>query len=417
MRSWWLGLVPVLVSSGACTAPEAAWFKGNLHTHSLWSDGNDFPEVIARWYKDRDYDFLAISDHNTIQDGEKWLKVDDVVARGARAGVKRYRELFGADWVETRTKDGKLEVRLRRFDEYRPLLEQPGQFLLIRSEEITDAFDKRPIHINATNIHEHIAPQHGGSVREVMRNNLRAVAAQGERLEVPIVAHLNHPNFKWAITAEDLAAVVEESFFEIYNGHPGTGHRGDATHATPDQIWDIANTLRIAELHAPPLFGLGVDDSHNYWNSSGSTPGRGWVMVRARALTAEALCQAMMAGDFYASSGVVLADVSFADGQLQLRIEAAPGVTYRTEFRGTRRGFDRTTAPVEQDGKVIEGVTLRYSDEVGAVLAIEEGTSPSYRLRGDELYVRAIVTSDQPPENPVWDGQRQQAWTQPVGWR
>lgn len=23
-----------------------AWFKGNTHTHSLWSDGNDFPEMI-----------------------------------------------------------------------------------------------------------------------------------------------------------------------------------------------------------------------------------------------------------------------------------------------------------------------------------------------------------------------------------
>ena len=27
------------------------WWKGNLHTHSLWSDGDDFPEMIAEWYK------------------------------------------------------------------------------------------------------------------------------------------------------------------------------------------------------------------------------------------------------------------------------------------------------------------------------------------------------------------------------
>src|SRR4051812_14578354 len=24
--------------------PQPRWFKGNLHTHSLWSDGNDYPE-------------------------------------------------------------------------------------------------------------------------------------------------------------------------------------------------------------------------------------------------------------------------------------------------------------------------------------------------------------------------------------
>ena len=28
-------------------AAEARWWKGNLHTHSLWSDGDDFPESIA----------------------------------------------------------------------------------------------------------------------------------------------------------------------------------------------------------------------------------------------------------------------------------------------------------------------------------------------------------------------------------
>nr|MBA3762074.1 hypothetical protein [Chthoniobacterales bacterium] len=27
------------------------WWKGNLHTHSLWSDGDDYPEMIVEWYK------------------------------------------------------------------------------------------------------------------------------------------------------------------------------------------------------------------------------------------------------------------------------------------------------------------------------------------------------------------------------
>ena len=32
-------------------AEEARWWKGNLHTHSLWSDGDDYPEMIADWYR------------------------------------------------------------------------------------------------------------------------------------------------------------------------------------------------------------------------------------------------------------------------------------------------------------------------------------------------------------------------------
>ena len=401
----------------AACAAEPRWLKGNLHTHSLWSDGNDFPEVITLWYKDRGYDFLAISDHNTLQEGERWMKVDDIVRRNARTGVARYREQFGSEWVETRTKDGKLEVRLRPLDEYRVLLEEKGRFLIIQSEEITDKFDKSEIHINATNIVERIEPQHGTSVRDVMRNNLRAVAEQSERLGQPIVAHLNHPNFRWSITAEDLAAVVEERFFEVYNGHPDTGHEGDETHASVEQIWDIANTLRLAEMSAPPLFGLAVDDSHNYFNSTGSIPGRGWVMVRATELTPDAVCDSLAEGDFYASSGVQLDEVQFADNVLSVQIRGEPGVSYRTEFRGTRRGYNRATAPVMQDGKEVKGVTMRYSSDVGEVFAVIEGERATYRLSGDELYVRAIVKSDKAPEHPAFDGEMEQAWTQPVGWR
>ncbi len=39
-------------------AEEANWWKGNLHTHTLWSDGDDYPEQIAKWYKDHGYHFL-----------------------------------------------------------------------------------------------------------------------------------------------------------------------------------------------------------------------------------------------------------------------------------------------------------------------------------------------------------------------
>ncbi len=140
-------------------------------------------------------------------------------------------------------------------------------------------------------------------------------------------------------------------------------------------------------------------------------------MVRAAELSPEAICDALTAGEFYATSGVILDDVTFDGDELALQIRTAPGVTYVTEFRGTRRDFDRTRAPVTKDGEPLAGVTLRYSDDVGEVLATVSGATPSYRLRGDELYVRAIVTADVAPDNPVWEGQQQQAWTQPVGWR
>ncbi|MFT4548647.1 MAG: histidinol phosphatase-like PHP family hydrolase [Verrucomicrobiales bacterium] len=46
------------------------WFKGNTHIHTLWSDGNGFPKMIIDWYKTNEYDFIGMSDHNVLQDGE-----------------------------------------------------------------------------------------------------------------------------------------------------------------------------------------------------------------------------------------------------------------------------------------------------------------------------------------------------------
>ncbi len=398
--------------------PEPRWFKGNLHTHSLWSDGNDYPEMIAEWYRSHDYHFLAISDHNILSEGEKWIAVAEANKRGDIGGLKRYRERFGDDWVETREGPKGTEVRLKPLEEFRSLVEEPGRFLLISAEEITDSFQDIPIHVNATNLRDLIQPQGGKSVRETIENNFQAVERQSKRTRRPMLAHVNHPNFYYGITAEDLAAVVDERFFEVYNGHPEVHHQGDEKHASVERLWDIALTLRLGEMKAAPLFGIAVDDTHNYFGNRGASPGRGWIMVRAKHLTAESLLAAMKQGDFYASSGVTLRDVRFLaeSGVLEIDIDAREGESYATQFIGTCKGYDPSHTPVtDEQGKPLRA-TQKYSDDIGRVLATVEGPSAHYKLTGDELYVRAVVTSNKPPENPAFEGQRQQAWTQPVGW-
>ena len=43
---------------------------------------------------------------------------------------------------------------VRTLSEFRPLFEEPGRFLLIRSEEITDKYKSTPVHLNATNLRD-----------------------------------------------------------------------------------------------------------------------------------------------------------------------------------------------------------------------------------------------------------------------
>jgi hypothetical protein len=431
-REWFAGtglcwmLVVSLISTGNGSAQEQPakvaakkWFKGNLHTHSLWSDGNEFPEVIADRYKSHGYHFLALSDHNILSKGEKWISVELPVKRENAGAFDRYLQQYGKSWVETRENDGQKEVRLKGLDEFRGRFEKAGEFLMIQAEEITDRFNSLPVHINASNLVELIRPQGGSSVRDTIANNLIAIEQQSQRAGRPILGHVNHPNFGYAVTAEDLAAVVQERVFEIYNGHPGVNQLGDAQHADLERIWDIANTIRIANMKQPPLLGLATDDSHNYYGPRGASPGRGWVMVHTTELTPESLITAIQAAEFYASSGVVLESVQFNRdaSELSLVIHPESGVEYTTQFVGTPREFDRASEPVrDKEGKEIVA-TRRYSADVGQVFAEVKGPRPSYRLTGKELYVRAVVNSSKPHPNPSLDKQKEQAWTQPVGWQ
>src|SRR5438874_1811301 len=43
-------LISVMASQAAPSQPAPRWWKGNLHTHTLWSDGDDYPEMVVDWY-------------------------------------------------------------------------------------------------------------------------------------------------------------------------------------------------------------------------------------------------------------------------------------------------------------------------------------------------------------------------------
>jgi predicted metal-dependent phosphoesterase TrpH len=415
------GILCVIASAAQPDDSELRWWKGNIHTHSLWSDGNDFPEMIADWYKSHDYHFLALSDHNILSEGVRWMKHDEIVKRGGKDALAKYVRRFRDEWVETRGTPGMTdhEIRLQPLDRFRTLLEEPGRFLMIQGEEISDKAEGVPVHLNATNLEKLIQPVGGRTVAEAIDNNLRAAEEQARQTGREILVHLNHPNFGYAITAEDLAAVLRERFVEVYNGHPSVNHLGNDERASVEQIWDIANTIRLGQLGAPPLFGVATDDSHNYHSQAGATSGRGWIMVRAARLEPETLIKAIKAGDLYASSGVTLRDVRYdpQTKELQLEIDSDNGVEYTTQFIGTKIGYNPDSQQrLDKDGKPLR-TTRKYSNDIGQVIATASGTSPSFKLTGDELYVRAVVTSTKPHPNPTFKEQREQAWTQPVGWQ
>ena len=422
LRHWALAIATLFTLLSALTSHAAAhslsgeppsWWKGNLHTHSFWSDGDDFPESILDWYKTNGYHFVALSDHNVMQTHERWLTVTNGIKKVAH---EKYRARFGSKWVETRPFSAGASVRLKQLGEFAPMFNESGRFLVIPGEELSAKYKLLPIHINATNLREELKPLDGTNVVDVLQRNFDAILEQRRRTGQSILPHLNHPNFGWAITAEDLMQVRGERFFEIYNGHPSVHNEGDEHHASLERLWDIALAFRLSSLKLGPLFALAVDDSHHYHRNSrtNSNVGRGWVVVRSRRLDAGSLIAAMEAGDCYASSGVRLKDVRRSSKELAVEIEAEPGVNYKTEFIGTLQGFDPTSLPGPRPTNSIYAVTRLYTEQIGAVLSVVDGLRASYTMAGDELYVRARVTSTKRKLNAVGTNEFETAWTQPL---
>lgn len=379
----------------ACTTEKkdnTKWYKGNLHTHSYWSDGDEFPEMIMDWYKTKGYDFVALTDHNTLAEGEKWV----VVKRGRiyEEAFEKYLQKFGEDWVTHKRDTGRIQVKLKTFEEYRPRFED-SNFLIIQSEEITDKVDGKPIHINATNVRKHIPPQGGATVTEVMQRNVDAVLKQREETGVPMFPHINHPNFYFAITAEDFYDLKGERFFEVYNGHPMVYNYGDSTRPGTEPMWDQIN-LEYARRNQPLLLGLATDDSHNYhlFGVKHSNAGRGWVMVRAEALSPAALIRALEEGDFYATTGVTLDDLKVTGRVISIDVKEEPGVNYEIQFIGAT-GRDTNTT----------------------ILRTVKGPEASFELNDSYVFVRAKIISDKLKENPFMEGDFETAWTQPVSSR
>lgn len=378
---------------GAEASPEPMQFlRGNTHTHTLWSDGDAAPEWVTAWYHERDFDFLVLSEHNTMAVGTRWFPVDDA----GRLNSERLESLqtkFGNPAIEVRERaDGGREMRLHTLEELRARFEAPGEFLLISGEEITDSFEGANVHVNAINLGEVVQPQHGEGLTETVQRNVEAAAAQGAASGRPVITHLNHPNFTWSLGWEDFATVRGLRFFEVYNGHPSVNNRGDATRPATERMWDLVNTRRLREAELPLMYGVATDDAHHYHEMrlGRSNPGRGYVQVAATELDSDAIVQAMDAGQFYGSSGVDLLWFEADAQSYSLEIEAQEGVNYRVQFYGTR------------------------GTEVGILLAEQEGVTARYDMQGDELFVRALVISDRLHPNPAAEGEFEQAWLQPV---
>jgi hypothetical protein len=317
-------------------ARQLHWYRGNTHAHTLNSDGDAAPDAVVRWYREHDYQFVVITDHEFLTDVEPLNKI------------------LGAD----------------------------ERFLVIRGQEVTQWSEnpRQPAaHVNAIDNTRVVFPVgerqcNGGGcgarapsnmpLSETYAKNIAAIVAAGG------LAQVNHPNYMWSVRPEDLFAIPDRTLFEIWNGIPNINNLGGSdgagnTSQSTEELWD--QLLSRGQI----LWGVGSDDSHEYHdldNAQSARPGQAWIVVRAAALKADAIVAALRAGDFYASNGVVLEDV---------KVDA--------------RSISITVKPDSSEPARASRYLTRFIGRYGKVLAEVAGLKPSYLWQGGEGYVRATI--------------------------
>jgi hypothetical protein len=221
--------------------------------------------------------------------------------------------------------------------------------------------------VNGLGVASVVEAQTGTSLLDVLQRSVDAIrGVQG-------VPHINHPNFRWAFSADAIREVRNNRLLEIYNGHPQVNNVGGGGVPGMEEVWDAVLSAGTV------VYGIAVDDAHNFTdpgNPNVAGPGRGWVSVRAASLDAAAILGALERGDFYASTGVEVADYQVTRTSMTVVVKKDTWSKYRIRFTGK-----------------------------GGRLLYEALDSPAtYTFWGDEGYVRATVL----------ESNGRKAWCQPV---
>ncbi|MEP7198985.1 MAG: hypothetical protein ABI874_04125 [Chloroflexota bacterium] len=248
------------------------WLKGSLHTHTNNSDGDAPTEHVVDWYATHGYDFLAITDHNTIT------------------------------------------------------LPTSDRLLWLRSTEISLAAERKPIHVNAFDIGElQLRTNPDESIVQTLQRAVDVTNAAGG------FAMINHPNFKWAFDHEAMARVNGWSLLEIYNASTDCNNFGFGGRIGVEAMWD--KLLSAGQRAHGVATDDSHDFLKERWGHI-SPPGLAWVEAWVDQKSVAAVARALQAGDFYASTEIEFDELVMGESAFHLRIRQMQDYAYTTLFIG-----------------------------------------------------------------------------------
>lgn len=229
---------------------EGKWFRGNIHSHTTVSDGTVSPEKQAEDYRAQGYDFLALTDHNVMPTHAELCREDFLMLPGWERDIP-----YGT------TK----------------CIHLVGLF---PEDTAKDAFVRR---------------ERGNPETMSMQDLVDEMKNAGQFVV------LAHP--VWSrMEPEEVRALQGIDAIEVFN--TGTERLCHAGHA--EVYWDML--LREGRR----VLAIACDDTHG--KTAKSDRFAGWVMVNAPKLERGAILEALRSGNYYATMGPEIHDVTIEDG-------------------------------------------------------------------------------------------------------
>jgi len=275
------------------------FYKANLHCHSDMSDGKLSPRALKAYYKSNGYAILAITDHEILAAHPELDDEDFLTVPGYEIAVNDSQE---CDSSHLKT------CHMNLYPRDKQNLRQP--FF-----ERECAFGNSLSHLDKIDIE-----QSENFVREYTPDCINKIVQTAT--EKGFLVTYNHPTWSLETYAE---YTRYDGFFamEIYNH--GCIHTGPEFN---QQVYDAM--LRSGKR----LYCVATDDNHNRMHGTPLDDSLGgFTMIKAEALTHEAVISALEQGDFYASTGPYIEELFIEDNQVHLKCSDAVDVFMHTSGR------------------------------------------------------------------------------------
>ena len=237
---------------------KGRWYKGNLHMHSVLSDGKLEPDEVRQMYKDAGYDFAALTDH--------WSLSENLPANDG------FLELSGVEYDTGDMINGKV-------------------FHILGIGMDRPAFDET---------------RHDIPVEKIV-SGIRECGG---------IAILAHP--AWSVmNPDDISRLDGIAGAEIYNtvSDPNNYNCRRADASLYFDLWADKGYMI-------PAFA--ADDSHWYTGEQLQS----YIMVKAEALTKDAIFDAIAKGHFYASQGPEFTSITRKDNKVIVRFGGADKILF-----------------------------------------------------------------------------------------